>query len=107
MIRRFHGYLSVERGDTLSGVALQKVACPVDHQPAAWPLGGSVAAGCLLANTLTCVSEPLRRVWYALGIAIFATLMPLGIPSVAGEVVWAAGNHYPLAVDGKRRTSLP
>jgi hypothetical protein len=64
-----------------------------------WPLGGSVAAGCLLANTLTCVSEPPRRVRYALGIAILATLMPLGIPSLAGEAVWAAGNHYPLAVD--------
>lgn len=63
-----------------------------------WPLGGSVAAGWLLANKVACVGEP-HRVRYAIGIAALATFLPFGLPSLSGEIAWAGGNHYPLAVD--------
>jgi hypothetical protein len=34
-------------------------------------------------------------------IAALATFFPVGLPSLAGEIAWAAGNHYPVAVDWK------
>ena len=66
-----------------------------------WPLGGSVAAGWLVAKQLRLVELP-RRLTYALCIAALATLLPFGLPSLAGEVAWLAGNQYPLAVDWQR-----
>ncbi|MBV8771674.1 MAG: hypothetical protein JO166_04980 [Deltaproteobacteria bacterium] len=71
-----------------------------------WPLAGSVAAGILLANTLEHLSEARQRVWYAIGLATLATVLPFGLPSVAGEAAWAAGNHYPIAVNWKRTRNI-
>jgi hypothetical protein len=71
-----------------------------------WPLAGSVAAGWLLANMLEGLSDARRRVLYALGLAILATALPFGLPSLAGEAAWTAGNHYPLAVDWKDARSI-
>jgi hypothetical protein len=64
-----------------------------------WPLGGSVAAGWLLANKVARFADTPHRIRYAMGIAAISTLLPLGLPSLSGEIAWAAGNHYPLAVD--------
>ena len=64
-----------------------------------WPLGGSVAAGWLLANKLAHGGYTPHRIRYAIGIAAVATFLPFGLPSLSGEIAWAAGNHYPLAVD--------
>ncbi len=64
-----------------------------------WPLGGSAAAGWLLASMLSRFTETRLRIRYAIGIAALATFVPFGLPSLAGEVAWAAGNHYPLEVD--------
>lgn len=71
-----------------------------------WPLGGSVAAGMLLANKLEHLGEVRQRVWSTIGLAALATVLPFGLPSVAGEAVWAAGNHYPLAVNWKNARSI-
>jgi hypothetical protein len=63
-----------------------------------WPLCGSVAAGWWLANRALRPEMP-RRMRNVIGIAAAATLLPLGLPSLAGEVAWTTGNRYPRAVD--------
>jgi hypothetical protein len=71
-----------------------------------WPLGGSVAAGWLLANKLACSADAPHRIRCAIGIAVVATLLPFGLPSLSGEIAWAAGTHYPLAVDWRSARSI-
>jgi hypothetical protein len=71
-----------------------------------WPLGGSVAAGWLLANKLGRFAEVRRRFRCAIALAALATFLPFGLPSLAGEIAWAAGNHYPLAVDWRSARTI-
>jgi hypothetical protein len=71
-----------------------------------WPLGGSVAAGWLLANGLARFAQTPYQNRYVIGLAAVATFAPFGVPSVAAEVSWAVGNHYPLAVDWNSARSI-
>lgn len=71
-----------------------------------WPLGGSVAAGWLLANRVTHFTETRHRIHYSIGIAALATFLPVGLPSLAGQAASVAGNHYPLAVDWNNARSI-
>jgi hypothetical protein len=63
-----------------------------------WQLAGSVAAGWFLVSKLERFEMP-RRIRYALGTTVLATFLPFGLPSLAGEAAWTAGNHYPREVD--------
>jgi len=71
-----------------------------------WPLGGSVAAGWLLANRAARISDVRHRIRHTLGLAALATVLPFGLPSLGGEVAWAAGNRYPLAVDWRSARAI-
>jgi hypothetical protein len=64
-----------------------------------WPLGGSVAAGLLIADRLNRIGDVRQRALYAGGFAVVATLLPFGLPSLASEIAWDVGNHYPRMVD--------
>jgi len=70
-----------------------------------WPLAGSVAAGDWLASRLSHLKEPVRT-RCVIGIAAMATILPCGLPSLAGEVAWVAGYHYPRAVDWQTARAL-
>jgi uncharacterized membrane protein len=70
-----------------------------------WPLAGSVAAGYWLASRLSRLNEPACT-RYAVAIAAMATILPIGLPSISSEAAWAAGNHYPLAVNWRNAHEL-
>jgi hypothetical protein len=71
-----------------------------------WPLGGSVAAGLLMADWLGRIDDRRQRVRLTAGITVLATVLPFGLPALAGEIAWEAGNHYPCAINWSRARTL-
>jgi hypothetical protein len=71
-----------------------------------WPLGGSVAAGLLLARAAGRIAHPRLRAALSLGTVALATLFPLGLPSLGAETSWLLGLRYPRYLDWNERREL-
>lgn len=71
-----------------------------------WVLGGSVAAGCMVAGFIPRISIRWRRTIFTGLLVGFATFLPSGPPSIASEISWCRGMRYPRAVDWNQAASL-
>jgi hypothetical protein len=68
-------------------------------------LAASVLGGVWLASVIRGLDAQRRALWTA-AIAGVATLCPFGVPALAAEAAWAAGVHYPRALDWRTAREL-
>jgi hypothetical protein len=71
-----------------------------------WALGGSVAAALMLTELVNRIRLPRRRVLFIAAIVAMASVAPLGPPSLAAEIAWAAGMRWPRPVNWRRARTL-
>jgi len=71
-----------------------------------WTLGGSVAAGLLLAWVADRIARPRLRTALSVAVVVLATLFPLGPPSLGAEAIWLLGLRYPRSLDWSERREL-
>ncbi len=69
-------------------------------------LAGSVIAGLFLAEVARSIRAKPARVAFASALVLIATVFPLEIPSLAAEVAWDVGLHFPLLEDWNKARSL-
>jgi hypothetical protein len=68
-------------------------------------LAASVLGGVWIASMFGELSAKRRALWAAT-IGGVATLCPFGVPAIAAETAWAAGAHYPRALDWQTARAL-
>ncbi|MGH7907173.1 MAG: hypothetical protein ACREP6_11140 [Candidatus Binataceae bacterium] len=69
-------------------------------------LAGSVVASLLVADLLGRIRSRRKFLTAATAFVVIATIFPLGVPSLASEVMWDYGLHFPRAVDWSRARSI-
>jgi len=69
-------------------------------------LVGSVLDGVFLADMARRIAAPRLRAAFVAALVAFATIFPLGIPSLLAEITWDAGLKFPRLLDWDRAQSI-